>query len=384
MSSIRLTLICAAVIGLACCGGSHEAKKTGGPAAPLVAVKTVAVERATVADEYEATGTVRAKNVAMVAPQIMGMIREITVRAGDRVNAGQLLAVIDAREIEARVEQARAMVREAQQTQPEVAEAIRAARAQHELAATTLKRMQDLLAKQSISQQELDEVSAREKAARAMLEGAQAKQAQVKEKIAQAEEGLKAAEVMRGYARLTSPVAGTVTERKADPGSMAVPGMPILIIEQGGAFRLEAAIEETRLAQVKVGTSAKVKLDALAEEIAARVVEVVPSVDPMSRTFTAKLELPSRTEIRTGLFGRARFTVGERTALRVPPSALSAQGQVDTVLVAGEGVAKRRMVTVGARGRDAVEVLSGLEAGEKVIAPVPAALADGGKIEVRP
>jgi hypothetical protein len=111
--------------------------------------------------------------------------------------------------------------------------------------------------------------------------------------------------------------------------------------------------------------------------------EIVPALDPGSRSFTVKIGL-SGGLLRSGMFGRARFPMGERRALLVPASAIVRQGQVEQVFVVENGVAKSRLVTTGAARGDRVEALSGLRAGESVVAPVPANLADGSRVEVRP
>ena len=97
-------------------------------------------------------------------------------------------------------------------------------------------------------------------------------------------------------------------------------------------------------------------------------VEIVPAVDLASRSFLVKVELPSDTRLRSGLFGRARFPRGERTSLLIPRSAVVERGQLRGVYVIGANqIAELRYVTLGKTARDQVEVLSGLQAGEKLI-----------------
>ena len=267
---------------------------------------------------------------------------------------------------------------------PEAENAIAAAQAQLNLAQATWKRMKSLHEQKSITEQEMDEAGARLEMARANHQMALAKKKQLEEKIRQAESGLAAVSLQKSYAEVTAPFAGIVIERKAEPGMLAAPGMPIVVMEQAGAYRLEAAIEEGMLARIRPGAKAMVKLDALDKEIETRVSEVVPALDAMSRTFTAKLDLPASPQIRSGLFGRARFTVGERTALTIPAAALEREGQLERVYVHDNGVARARLVTTGAQLGDRLAVLSGLAEGETVLAPSGARLRDGVRVEVRP
>lgn len=385
MFSNRSNLLAAAA-GLAVLAGcsSHETPaKRESATAPAIAVTAVPALRQEIPRLYEATGTVQARVTTTVGARLMGHLREVRVQAGDRVQAGQLIAVIDAGEIDTSLRQARAGAAEARSALPEVENAIAAARAQLDLAQSTFNRMKSLFDQRSITAQEFDEVSARQRMAEANLRMAEAKKAQLLQRIVQADAAIATIEVQKGYTQVSAPFSGTVIERKAEPGMLAAPGTPIAVIEQAGNYRLHANVEESRLGSIRPGMPAEVRLDALNQSISARVAEIVPTLDPASRTFTAKLDLPAHPVLRTGLFGRARFTLGTQTALTVPSSAVAMEGQVRKVYVASSGMARARLVTAGAQTGDRIEILSGLEAGETVIAPIPAALADGARVEVR-
>lgn len=243
--------------------------------------------------------------------------------------------------------------------------------------------MADLFEKSSISNQEYDESSARLKSAQANYEMALSKGRQVKARIEQAEQARSAAGVARSYSQITAPFDGVVTEKSVDPGSLATPGAPLLTVERQGAFRLEAQVEESLLGSIRPGHPVTVTLDTLEAPITARVSEVVPAVDPTSRAYTVKIDLPTSPLLRSGVFGRAAFPRGSRRALTVPAAAVMERGQLQSVLVADNGVARMRLVTAGARRDGRVEILSGLAEGESVIYPVPAGLADGAPVEVR-
>lgn len=349
----------------------------------------MAVQAHTVAAEeiplvYEAVGTVRARTASVISAKVMGHIREVKVAAGDRVRAGQLLVELDARDLEAGYRQADAALNEVRGALPEAENAVSAARAQLELAQVTFRRMKDLFNKRSVSNQEFDEAAARLKVAQAGHEMAQAKRAQLTSKIAQAEAARRAAEVMCEYAKIAAPFDGIVTEKTAEAGALAAPGAPLLTLERQGEYRLEAAVEESRLTQIRAGQSAEVVLDALNRALSGRVSEIVPAVDASARTFTVKIDLPALPQLRSGLFGRARFQLGRRMALTVPAEAVSERGQLFSVFVAEDGRARSRLVTVGQRVGTRFEALSGLHPGERVIHPARAGLADGAKVEVRP
>ena len=215
----------------------------------------------------------------------MGYVREVKAQSGDRVQAGQLLVEIDARDLDTQIRQAEAARNEARNAADEVSNAIASAKANLELSSATFKRMDELFQKKSISNQEFDEASARMKVARAGYDSALAKQQQVKSKIQQADEAVQAAVIMRGYAKLHAPFAGVVTERKVEPGSLAAPGTPLLVIEQAGGYRSKQRSKSPRRPLIKPGTPVTVYLDALQKSVKARVSEIVPVIDSASRAY---------------------------------------------------------------------------------------------------
>ncbi len=142
-------------------------------------------------------------------------------------------------------------------------------------------------------------------------------------------------------------------------------------------------MEESRLSMARVGKTVSVTIDGIDRTFPARVAEVVPSVDAAARTGTVKIDLPSLPELRSGLFGRALFDTGGRKILTIPSAGVMERGQLQSVYVAENNTAHTRLVTVGTRMKDRVEVLSGLNQGDRVIVPIPTGLADGAPIEVR-
>ena len=208
------------------------------------------------------------------------------------------------------------------------------------------------------------------------------RRAQITSKAAVVEQEVRAAGIMRDYARLAAPFSGVVITRTVEPGNLATPGSPLLTIEQDGLYRLEASVDESKLANVRVGQAVEAVLEA-DRKLSARVSEIVPSVDSASRSYMVKLDLPAAPRLRTGMFGRAIFPLGMQKVVAVPLAALMERGQLQSVFVAEDGVAHTRLVTTGRRTKDAVEVLSGLNAGEKVVLPVPVGLRDGARVEVR-
>jgi len=366
---------------LASCGGERQPRVEAANARP-VAVETAAVTAQQWPDVYEATGTVRARTAAVISSKVMAYVGQVSVQVGDRVRAGQVLATLDSRDLESNLRRAEAGRAEVQSAVPEADNGVAAAKANLDLAQKTFQRMEELAAKKSISNQEFDESSARLQAAQANYEMARAKRAQLDSRMAQVEQEVRAAAIMRGYATIAAPFAGVVTAKSVEPGNLAAPGAPLLTIEQEGAYRLEASVEESRARFVRVGQAVEVALEALDRSLSARVSEIVPTVDPASRAYTVKIDLPAGLNLRSGMFGRARFPLGARPVLAIPAAAMTERGQLHTVFVVEDGAARTRLITTGRRAKDAVEVLSGLSEGEKVVAPIPPGLADGARVEV--
>lgn len=380
---IRLYLLSMGLLLLIGCGREPVRQPAAPSVTPIRATAIAAVETDW-PSVYEATGTVRAATSATVSSKLMGYTREVRAHLGERVRAGQILVVLDARDLESSVQRAEAGREEIRGSILEADSAITAARAQLDLAQVSAGRMQELLSKRSITNQEFDESSARLKAAQAALEMARAKRQQLDARMAQADQAIRTARIERGYAEITAPFSGTITSKSVEPGTLTVPGAPLYTIERDGVFRLEASVEESRLSLARVGKTIPVVLDGVSRTFNARIAEIVPSIDSSARTGTVKIDLPQVPELRSGLFGRARFESDPRRVLAIPANGVVERGQLQMVYIAQGNTARTRLVTLGARLQSQVEVLSGLSSGDRIIAPIPAGLADGTPIEVRP
>jgi len=144
---------------------------------------------------------------------------------------------------------------------------------------------------------------------------------------------------------------------------------------------LEAQVGETWIAQVKRGMTAKVVFDAINAELTGKVDEIVPAGDPRSRTFTIKIALPSHPLLRSGLYGKALFSLGKKAALLVPAAAVVEKGQlVGLYAVDGAGRVRLRLVQLGGRHDGKLEVLSGLQAGDRIVVDGVKRISDGSRI----
>ncbi|MBI3948230.1 MAG: efflux RND transporter periplasmic adaptor subunit [Armatimonadetes bacterium] len=200
----------------------------------------------------------------------------------------------------------------------------------------------------------------------------------------QAEAALQAAEVQAAYAVVRSPFSGVVTARQVDPGDMAAPGSPLVRIEGAAGYRLEATVPEGRMSRVQSGMAVPAAIESLGWKGTGRAVEIVPSAEPGSRTFVVKVALPPLPRIASGVFGKAWFPGEERSRLVVPAAAVVRRGQLESVLAIDEkGIARVRMVRTGETENGKVEILSGVQPGERVVVGSPADIPDGTPVEAR-
>jgi RND family efflux transporter MFP subunit len=356
-NSILLSLIPVAAVlagGLSGCSSERPAVPTA--PATIRDVLVLPVERADVPDLVEAVGTVRAGQTSQLASQMMGNIVELRVHEGDRVQRGQVLAVIDGAQPRAAVDRATA-------AESASGQEVAASDSDLTLAQSTLDRYQNLYDKKSVSPQEFDEVKARYQAAVAHRDMTRAGQVQAKAALAEAH-------TLFSYTRILAPFDGVVTEKNADPGMLASPGLPIFTIEGLGHYRLEATVNENDLRHVRMGELVPVVVDALeTTELKGKVVQIVPTADPGSRSFLVKIELPATAQLRSGLFGRAQFSRGKRSSLLIAQTAVVERGQLQGVYVLDQNkVASLRYVTLGKTTGAEVEVLAGLQEGERLVA----------------
>ncbi|ROQ91043.1 efflux RND transporter periplasmic adaptor subunit [Desulfosoma caldarium] len=403
VSSTRMNivpLVCAVWMAMATACGKEPPPRSVSFSTVSAPVVTVGLEN--IPEILELSGTVRAARISVLSSKVPGRITAILVREGDRVRQGQVLARIDDRETAAGVAQAQASLQQARFAVDEAEKALRmaqaerrAAEARHELAQATFKRFQALMARESVSRQEFDEVKAKFASAAADVDRArqavkalQAKKEQALEALNAARAALEAAQAVQTYAEVTAPMDALVTAKHVEVGQMAAPGLALLTVEDYSAYRLEVPVPERVLSRVRVGDAVPLFLDFSQEPLTGRVVEVLPSVDSQTRSGLVKISLPSPASVhgrtlqwRTGTFARARFITGSREAITVPASAVVQRGQLTGVFVVDdEQVCRWRLVRTGRSMHERVEILAGLKPGEQVVAPVVPGLEEGLRI----
>jgi len=319
--------------------------KQSGPAGAPQAGETIAVpvamaEPRIVESVVTAAGALSSKNSSMLSGKVMGRVVALNVHEGDQVAEGRLLMKIESGEITAQVIQAQAAYNNAK------------------LQYDRIKSLYDATAS---TQMEMDQATLG-------LETAQA--------------GLRAAKAMESYTIITAPIAGQIVEKKINLGEMAMPGQPLIKIEDNRNLRLEVTVREQDILQIRPGAAVKVQIDAMpGKDIAGKVSQVVPASDIRTHSFIVKIDIPADKGLITGMYGKAFFTLGRHEAIVVPKTAVvEMSGITGVYILSGDGTALFQMVQLGADHGDQVEVVTGLKKGDKVVADQRSGRLEGKKV----
>jgi multidrug efflux system membrane fusion protein len=324
-------------------------------ALPAVAgeLATAPVEAAGGSDVYAADGMLEAVRQTVIAAQVPGRITDLRVKAGDTVKAGQVLARVDER----------AAAQQATASQAQVA----AAEAQLDAARREYARSQRLFAKQYLSQAAMEQAEAQFKAT----------EAQVRANLAQA--GV--AGTQTSLHTIQAPYAGVIAEVACELGDSAAPGKPLIRMYDPAALRVVATLPESHARSLAPGKASKLEFPGAPEALrwqAPVAVTLLPTADPVSHTVQVRLALPPNVAgLIPGMFARAYLPVvaGPAGRLTVPAKAVITRTELQAVYVVdARGRAQLRQVRIGRAAGERVEVLAGVEAGERVaLDPIAAA-----------
>lgn len=331
---------------------------------------------------YPTSGVVRGRTTVVLTSKVAGYVRAVHVRSGESVAAGQLLVELEANATRATVSRAQADLARAMTSRTAADNGVDAARVAERLALTNRERDTQLLASGAIPRAVFDETEARAQEATARRAAAEAARHGADAAIEMARAAVTEGQATLSYARVTAPFAGRIVERSVDPGALASPGSTLLVLDDATQLRVETAVGESRATAVHVGDPVDVEVGET--RVVGTVAEIVPNVDVGSRALLVKIDLPPAFgPLQSGSFARVHFTTGTRPRLVVPRSAVTSTGALDRVYVVHDNVARLRIVTYGDVQGASLEILSGLSAGEQVVAN-PALARDGMRVEVRP
>jgi RND family efflux transporter MFP subunit len=324
--------------------GARVGPGTVGPNRLSAAGRDLApVKRSRVEETITAVGSVQPRRKADIASQIIAAVMEVKVQPGDRVKPGDVLIVLDDRELLAQHGEALAAVSAA------------------EVDVSVRQRDYDrimMVATNAISREEKDRITGAYNLSQALLKRSRQQVARIA--------------VQLTYTRIKAASPGVVADRFADPGDLAVPGKPLLAIQDTRELELHASVPESQALHVSVGQKLPLRIDAANLTGVGTVREVVPLAQQASRSVLAKVSLPMDASalVYAGMFGRVTLPVGQSSRLLIPQAAVKQVGQLELVEVAGaDGTLERRFVRTGRTFDGNVEVLSGLSEEEKVALP---------------
>lgn len=332
-------LLLLAALLLAGCGSRHNPAVSSLPDIPIAEVRVQTAEPRKFASTEEVMGTVRARTRATLEAKVSGRIESMPVNVGQRVKTGDLVARLNAPEIGARLEQAEASLQQAERD---------------------WKRISSLLEQQAVTRAEADAVEGRYLVAKG---------------------GLAEARAMLAYVEVRAPFDGVISRKRAELGDLALPGKPLVDLEDPSRLQVEAEVPEGIAANIRPEGRMTVRI--ADKELSAAVAEIAPTSDPVSRTFRIKLDLPDATPLMAGQFARLVVPLGESNFLRVPAAAVLQRGQLELAFVVDQDRARLHLVRTGRTVGDEVEVLSGLDAGDKVVTDNAAQLVDGQRLKIR-
>lgn len=343
-----LALVSLLLAVLAGCGGpgARESRPHDAAVDRTLSAPIVVAERLEVPRTLELYGTVEADRTASVSSRVTAQVTVVHAAAGDAVRRGQVLLEIDPQAARGQVAQARG--------------ALAQASAALALAERNYERYRALAESEAASELELDMARMEYERSRGAVE--------------QAEGALAAASSVAADSRVTAPFDGRIVRRMVEVGDLATPGRPLLTLESGTTRRAALRVPESTVAagDLSIGSPVAVRVDARPDlgVLTGRVVEMSPGADPMAHAYDVKVELPATdAPPATGSAVRAAVPVGTREGVAVPADAVLSRGGLDLVVTVGEeGATASRAVTVGGTLPDGrVEILSGLQGGERVV-----------------
>jgi RND family efflux transporter MFP subunit len=318
---------------------------------------------------YESVGTVSAKTVSTISSKVMGSVKKVFVREGDPVKKGDRLAIIDNR-------QANAMVRQAKAALGASRRAETSANAGSELATATYTRYRNLMKDESASPQEFDEIKSRYQQAQAGLAAA-------KERVKEAEAVLALALVKAKDTVILAPYDGIIRTKMVDVGDLASPDSAMFSMENKNAYVADLVLPEQYIHSIDVNQKVTVTVSALGNQtFTGSVQDIFPAADTKSRSFLIKVKLPMDRRLRSGMFARGSIPVGSSDLLLIPLSAVIHTGQLTGIYVVDNTqTAKFRLVRTGRIFDKSIEVLSGIKEGDRYVVDPPLNLTNGMKVE---
>lgn len=350
-----------AAVSLNACSGDNKEKNTLQSNPVTVTLASVS---GAVSDAVLASGQVEAAQTANISTRVMGTITHIYVKVGDKVSKGQLLATISDEDIKAKRAQANAMIAEAE--------------AAFATAQKDYDRFTNLYKQQSATARELDNVTFQYNSAKSRLDAARQMRNEVN--------------AMLAYSSLIAPFSGVVTQKLAEEGNIANPGMPILSIEQSGILQVSASVAESDISNVKIGDEAEIQLKSTGKLIHGKITQLNPSSQFSGGQYIIKVSIPEadKKDVFAGMYVSVTIPLKQQNTsaltdkILVPLSAIVQRDDLTGVYtVSANNTALLRWIRVGKTYGDKIEVVSGLSKDEKFILCAEGKLYNGVPVTIK-
>src|SRR5437899_3627825 len=405
MNKITHLVLALCVLALAACSKKEEKE-----AEPIVPVQVTAVRLDSIRRIISADGVLFPQNQAAVTPKVGAPVRKFYVNRGDHVREGQLLAVLENRDLAAAARESKGQYEQADANYKSTANAtvpeevtkaqsdLRSAKEAVDAAQKLLDSREKLFREGALARKQVDEAQVAYTQARSQYEQAQqhlsalqsvGKHEQIRGAAAQVEAAkahYQGAEAQLGYTEIRSPITGVITDRATYEGEMASAGTPLLTVMDVSRVVARTNIPQNQAQLFKVGNDATVNQPDGGDQVAGKVIVVSPAVDPNSTTLQVWVQMANPGgHLKPGVSVHTSIVAETLTnAIIVPPAALlpSAEGETVLMVVGADSVAHERKVEVGVREPDKVQILSGVKPEEKVIIVGGVGLEDGNKVRI--
>jgi RND family efflux transporter MFP subunit len=372
------TVVCLLVVALV--AGRVRA---GGPphthnGRDVVPAAVAIVKRAPIGNSFSVAGEFDPYQEIEMHAKVSGYVRKINVDIGDRVKTGQVLAVLEVPELMAQLQGAGAGVRHSQQEVQRMQNEVARDEAQYQALHANADRLEqaDKARPGLIAQQELDDAQAKDRAAAAEVESAKSALSAAQQQLEESQANNTQASVMSDYTRIIAPFDGVVTWRYADTGALVQSGTsnsnsaPVVKLAQIDVLRLRIPVPESLAATIRIGQPAEVTVQATGEHFTGKVTRFTDALDRTTRTMQVEIDVPNETyKLQPGMYANVALqTQDHPDALAVPVQAVQQQNGKSTVLVVDQhNRVQPREIQTGLEAPDRVEVLAGLQEGDRVI-----------------
>tara|TARA_R110002049_G_scaffold2846_2_gene23128 strand:+ start:5458 stop:6537 length:1080 start_codon:yes stop_codon:yes gene_type:complete len=347
-----------ASIFITSCGSEEEKVVKDTTPAIKITVSKVAINSDS--QFLSVSGKIQASNSADLSTRMMGYVKKVHVNVGDKVRKGQLLVSINNTDLQAKKGQVNAGIVQAKTA--------------FNNAEKNYNRFKNLFASNSVTQKEMDDMTANYEMAKAGLESANQMKNEINAQFA--------------YSNITAPFSGVITSKNIEEGDMANPGMPLISLETPKVFEVIAMVPETEISKIKKGTSVNVLVKSLDKILKGKVSEVSTSAKNTGGQYLVKINLDKTdVNILSGMFSTVQFPVERKiksSLVLIPKDAIVKNGQLSGVYTVSESnTALLRWLRLGRTYGNKVEVLSGLNADESYIVSAQGKLFNGAKITIQ-